>query len=312
MSGYISDVSPVRTYFNFAKDHKRKCFIFTLTNDVTSHHDMCFSPEKYELFNTVAQEEIPINGLEIKRFKSAPLNKDIRVTDFSSEKKTELTFEKNIINVFVLVFNLQEQITVKTEVKDLRLRKAILKDNRDKNLGVFFESTMDEISEGACYNLTKTRVQKYHDERVLESTENTEVSENTTLGLVKIVKDDKDVPFDETKIAAEVVSIDLKTLTQTYQCSKCTAPVTIQNGLAWCDACNHVSSQTVCKAKAYVIVGVVTDTDPLRCRIKISHFPLRKNLILLYQMSQIKTLLPNLLIKGFCSLLTKPINCKIC
>ena len=71
------------------------------------------------------------------------------------------------------------------------------------------------------------------------------------LGLVRDVVDDNDVSFDGTEIVGKLVSIDLKTLCQTYICAKCNASVTIQNSLAWCDPCNHVSSQTVCKAKAY-------------------------------------------------------------
>ena len=55
------------------------------------------------------------------------------------------------------------------------------------------------------------RVQNCQDERVLKSTENTEASENTMLGLVKTAEDE-DVSFHELAIAVKVVSIDLKTL----------------------------------------------------------------------------------------------------
>ena len=79
------------------------------------------------------------------------------------------------------------------------------------------------------------RFQKYQDERVLKLTENTEVFEYAMLGLVKTVEDAQDFCFDQTEIAAKVFSIDLKTLSQAYQCSKCNEPVTIQNGLGWCD-----------------------------------------------------------------------------
>ena len=162
MSGYISDVSPIKT----SKDQKRKFFNFTMTDAVTSHRDVCFSPEKHKLFSNIAQEQSN-NGLEIKRFKIAPKNQDIIITDFMSAKKTELTFEKNIIaetstihqvinecslydiaNASVLVCNLQEEFSVKKEDKSLQVKKAILKDNTEKISGVSFEEIIDQIKEG--------------------------------------------------------------------------------------------------------------------------------------------------------------------
>ena len=112
----------------------------------------------------------------------------ITTTDFLSAKKSELTFAKkivaqtfslhqfinecslfNITNTSVLVFNLQEEITVTENDKDLQLQKAIFKDNTDKISGVFFESAIKKISEGTCYNSTKMRVQKYQAGPVLKS-----------------------------------------------------------------------------------------------------------------------------------------------
>ena len=205
MSGYISDVSPIKT----SKDQKRKFFNFTMTDDVTSHRGVCFSPEKHKLFSNIAQEQSN-NGLEIKRFKIALQNEDIIITDFTSAKKTELTFEKNIIaetstihqvinecslydivNVSVLVYNLQEEFSVKKEYKSLRVKKAMLKDHTEKISGVFFEEIIDQIKEGACYDLSKMRVQKYQEERVLKSTENSEAVENGVLDLIKNDDDDE-------------------------------------------------------------------------------------------------------------------------
>ena len=76
----------------------------------------------------------------------------------------------------------------------MRLWRAFLKGNTFKNSGVLFKSAIDEITEGAFYNLIEIRVQKRQDERVLKSTENTEASENTMLGLVKTAEDE-DVSF---------------------------------------------------------------------------------------------------------------------
>ena len=117
------------------KIKKGRFFNFTMTDDITSHRGVCFSPEMHKLFSNIAQEQSN-NGLEIKRFKISPQKQYIIITDFTSAKKTELTFEKNIIaetstihqvlnecslydivNVSVLVYNLQEEFSVKKEDK---------------------------------------------------------------------------------------------------------------------------------------------------------------------------------------------------
>ena len=122
---------------------------------------------------------------------------------------------------------------LKKEDKSLRVKKAMLKDNTEKISGVFFEELIDQIKEGACYDLSKMRVQKYQEEPVLKSTENSKAVENGALDLIKNDDDDNDASINETKMVAKVVTIDLKTLGQTYQCAECNAPVTIQAGLAW-------------------------------------------------------------------------------
>ena len=175
----------------------------------------------------------------------------------------------------------------------------MLKDATGKISGVFFESVIDHIKEGACYDITKMRVQKYQDNRVLKSTENTEVSENKVLDLVKTDEDNVDVSVSETKMAAKVVSIDLKTLSETYQCSECNAPVVIRSGLAWCDACSHVSTQSVCKSKAFVSLGVVTDSDPSRYPIRISHSLIEKKFDFVISNTTSEDIVPKLINKKF-------------
>ena len=93
----------------------------------------------------------------------------------------------------------------------------MLKDNTEKISGVFFEEIIDQIKERACYDLSKMRVQKYQEERVLKSTENSEAVENGALNLIKNEDDDNDSSINETKMVAKVVTIDLKILGQTYQ-----------------------------------------------------------------------------------------------
>ena len=104
---------------------------------------------------------------------------------------------------------------------------------------IIFESLIEQISEGSCYNMTNMWVQRYLDERILKTTETSEISSNNDIEVAKS-DDDDDVyiSLDETKILTKVVALDLKTLVQTYLCSNCNVSVSIENGLAWCNNCN--------------------------------------------------------------------------
>ena len=91
---------------------------------------------------------------------------------------------------------------------------------------VLFSSLVDEVSNNTSYDFKKMRVQKVMNHHILKSTET-----NKTFSYEKTVK-------------AKVVSIDLKTLTQTYLCTICSIPVSINNAVAWCEICDNASSQS--------------------------------------------------------------------
>ena len=46
-------------------------------------------------------------------------------------------------------------------------------------------------------------------------------------------------------VKAKVVSIDLKTLTQTYLCPVCSTPVSINNAVAWCEKCGTLHCKVI-------------------------------------------------------------------
>ena len=88
-------------------------------------------------------------------------------------------------------------------------------------------------------------VQKFMDDRILKSTE----KEFSAFSYEKTVK-------------AKVVSIDLETLTQTYLCSVCSSPVSINN--AWCVTRDNVSSQSQCKSKEDLKMVTLNGSGQLR------------------------------------------------
>ena len=149
----------------------------------------------------------------------------------------------DIANISVLVFNLQEPTTVVKDGKPLWLTRGITKDNTDKMPIIFFESLIEQISEGSCYDMTDMWVQRYLDERILRTTIASEVSCNNDIELTTN-DDDVYISPDETKIdVAKVVAVDLKTLAHTYLCLNFNVSVYIKNVLAWCNNCN-VSAQS--------------------------------------------------------------------
>ena len=77
-----------------------------------------------------------------------------------------------------------------------------------------FSSLVDEVSNNTSYDFKKMRIQKFMNDRILKSTETTKVSKNDDIAI--FVTDEELSAFSyEQTVKAKVVSIDLKTLTQT-------------------------------------------------------------------------------------------------
>ena len=148
----------------------------------------------------------------------------------------------------------------------------MIKDSTDKIPIIIFESLIEQMSEICCYNMTKMRVQRYLDERIMKA--NVTYSHNdvevTTRGDDYDDDDDVYISPDGTKIAAKVMALYLKTLFQTYLCSNCNVSVSIENGLAWCNNFN-VSTQSACKSKGYLRLAVLKDNDQPKLHIDVSH-----------------------------------------
>ena len=108
---------------------------------------------------------------------------------------------------------------------------------------VLFNSLVDEVSNNTSYEFKKMRVQKFMNDRILKLTETTKFSKNDDVAI--FVTDRELCVFSyEKTVKTKVVSTDLKTLTQTYLCPVCSAPVSIDNAVAWCEKCNNASSQS--------------------------------------------------------------------
>ena len=141
---------------------------------------------------------------------------------------------------------------------------------------VLFSSLVDEVSNNTSYDFKKMRVQKFMNDCIMKSTETTKVSKNDDVAI--FVTDEELNAFSyERPVKAEFFFIDLKTLTQIYLCPVCSAPVSVNNAVAWCERCDNASSQTQCKSKADVKMVMLNESGKLRSTINVPHALIEKS-----------------------------------
>ena len=124
------------------------------------------------------------------------------------------------MDIFGLVYNLQQETTSQKEGAPLRIRKGIMKDQTGSIEIVFFSSVIDKISNNNCYDLKKMRIQKFMNNRILKSTESTIVTESSNIN-IELTDDELNASSFEKIVSAKIVKIDAKTLIQIYLCSTC-------------------------------------------------------------------------------------------
>ena len=71
----------------------------------------------------------------------------------------------------------------------MRIRKGIIKDETGNMEIVFFSDIIDEVKNNLCYNITKVRIQKFMDNRILKTTETTTVTQNDQVN-IKVTDDE--------------------------------------------------------------------------------------------------------------------------
>lgn len=146
--------------------------------------------EQDRLFEKTANDASN-SGIETKGFKFVDNDSDIIVNGFTSVKSTDLNFTQksleltnftlqqvlneysiyDIVNVKCLVYNLQIEATVKKDEQTLRLEKEMIENEQDKIWLVLFNALIDNMKNNTYYEFKKLRVQKFMNERLLQSTE---------------------------------------------------------------------------------------------------------------------------------------------
>ena len=124
---------------------------------------------------------------------------------------------------------------------------------------VLFSSLVDELSNNTSYDFEKMRVQKFMNDRILKSTETTKVSKNDDVAIFVTDEGLSSFSYEKT-LKVEFVSVDVKTMTQTYLCPVCRASVSIINAVAWWKRCDNASLQSQCKSKADVKMIILNES----------------------------------------------------
>ena len=75
----------------------------------------------------------------------------------------------------------------------------MIKDSTDMMSIIIFESLIERISEGSCYDMTKMRVKGNLDKRILKTTITSEVFSNNDIEVPTNDNDDVYISPDETK-----------------------------------------------------------------------------------------------------------------
>ena len=130
------------------------------------------------------------------------------MNNFTSGKQIDLHFVKK---------KLPKEFPIVKDGKPLRLRRGMIKESIDKMPIIICKLLIEQMLEESCYNMTDMQVQRYPDERILETTLTSEVSSNndTEITAIDMIVD---ISPNETKTVAKVVAEDLEILAQTYLC----------------------------------------------------------------------------------------------
>ena len=84
----------------------------------------------------------------------------------------------DIVDVTVLLYNLQTKAEHEKDVKTVRIRKGMIKDETGSVEILLFNLLVDEVSNYTSYDFKKMRFLKFMNDCILISTEITKVSKN--------------------------------------------------------------------------------------------------------------------------------------
>ena len=140
-----------------------------------------------------------------------------------------------------MIINLSAKEDISSATSVLFGRKAVAQDNTGSIEISLYNDAADEISDGKCFKISKLTLNTYKSERILKSSERTEV---TLVESHNIVVPEMTQALEK-EMKGKFTSIDLKLLTPINICSTCKTVLTeemINDGVTECASFNMIST----------------------------------------------------------------------
>ena len=147
------------------------------------------------------------------------------------------------VNVKGTVYNIGASEIASKDNKLLEFKKASIKDIAGSMSITFYNELTKQLKEGKCYEIIEVRITKYMNQRLLGTTEFTEISEieDNSFQLT-----DDDLNLHRNSLEGKGVPVDLKTLRTQVLCKKCKSEVILEDGMFDCEKCDKMSSEIEC------------------------------------------------------------------
>ena len=134
--------------------------------------------------------------------------------------------------------------------------KASLKGNIGSMPITFYNELTKQLKEAKRYEIIETTITKYMTQRLLKTTEFTEILEieDNSFQLT-----DDDLNLHKNSLEGKVVSVDLKTLRTQILCKKWNSELILEDGMFDCGKCDKMSSEIEClkiSKVAFTMVGI--------------------------------------------------------
>ena len=107
----------------------------------------------------------------------------------------------------------------------------------------FYNELAQQLKKRKCYEIIEVRITKYMTQRLLKTTEFTQMSE---IKYNYFQLTDDDLNLHQNSLEGKVVSVDLKTLKIQILRKRCKSKVILEDGLFDCEKCDKKSSEIEC------------------------------------------------------------------
>ena len=229
---------------------------------------VCFNKHRYPLFEEV--NESASTALVIKKAKLD--NEDILITDYSRIEKLEeaklVVMNEQKITPISMAFaecSLYERINIIAKLSNISpitdrekedgskvlVQTAVAHDKSGSGNITIFADCVDKVVQDKIYKFTHITVGRFKGERLLKTTDVTQIEEAADAD--DIVINDKTATVKSIdKFPCKFISVDISSLQKKVMCPKCKNSVQLDDDVAVCENCQMVSAIEECTHKSIV------------------------------------------------------------